>query len=192
MIHTSDAPTRAAAIQLLSRYPLGAIERVHGFGTRVEFYGPGETLRPEMAELDRPGYLGGYNPQINVIGIKLENVNTFTVLHEFAHALDAALDHPSRSDAWVGGCERARASDRAIRENARKNPEEYLADDVAAWLIPDDWLPALVHGAQRATPDAARDRQDYSHGRLERKDPEGFLLAGALLSSVGRNGPAVA
>ncbi len=184
LVRSAPTPALAARVsETLQAYPLRALEIVHGYGTRFEIFAVerADQLPEYMSILAEESILGAYNTQQNVIGMLAHNVNPFTILHEFGHALDHAMGDRSQSDDWQEAYHRARAQNCAVRQNARANEKEYLADNVAAWLIPDRSLPPMVAQGQRQNGLIALDRQDYSHDRLHQKDPRGYDLAEQLL-----------
>lgn len=196
-----DELSRQRVVEALSAYPLEALERVEAYGTRIEVYdfAAGDALPSYLPTLANCDTLGAYNTKANVLGFDRSNLTPFAVLHEFAHALDMASGEVSRQPEWRGAHTLAKHTNQVVRDYAKQDPSEYLAESVAAYLVPDDSLVPLIErglAEERGLGGLSereywRMHQNFCHGRLERVDAEGFRLAGQLLKSDAPPAPAV-
>lgn len=188
-----DELSRQRVVEALSAYPLEALERVEAYGTRIEIYdfAGGDTVPNYLPTLANRDVLGAYNTKANVLGFDQSNLTPFAVLHEFAHALDMASGEVSARPEWRGAHTVASHTNQVVRDYAKQDPSEYLAESVAAYLIPDETLvPLIERGLQEERGMGGLDErgywrmhQNFCHGRLERVDSEGFRLAGEFLES---------
>lgn len=186
-------------VEALSAYPTDALERVRDFGTKLEIYDPngGEEFPNYMPTLKHPQVVGAYNTVANVLGIEKDNLSPFVILHEFAHALDASLGNISDSPEWRGAHNLAVNTNQAIRDYAKHDPSEYLAENTAAYLVSDEALYGLVErGLENNIATAGLSEREYlqlhqnfSKERLERIDPQGFQLVDQLLGTVRKAPP---
>jgi len=189
-----DCESVCDVVEALSAYPKQALERVRDFGTKLEVYDHdgGDTFPNYMPTLEHPQVVGAYNTVANVLGIEDDNLSPFVLLHEFAHALDASLGNVSDQAAWKGAHKLASTTNQVIRDYAKHDASEYLAENTAAYLAADEALYPLVEKglAENIATEGLSEReymrmhQNYCHGRLERVDPNGFHLADNLLNSV--------
>ncbi len=188
-----DELSRQRVVEALSAYPLEALQRVQAYGTRIEVYDfslgdPVPNYLPTLASRDT---LGAYNTKANVLGFDRSNLTPFAVLHEFAHALDMATGEPSQKPEWRGAHTLAKHTNNVVRDYAKQDSSEYLAENVAAYLVPDEALvPLIERGLAEERGLGGMDEREYwrmhqnfCHGRLERVDLDGFRLAGELLRS---------
>ena len=189
-----DSEALEDVVEALSAYPQEALERVRDFGTRLEVYDHdgGESFPNYMPTLAHPQVVGAYNTVANVLGIEDDNLSPFVLLHEFAHALDASMGNVSEHPEWKGGHKAASTTNQVIRDYARHDPSEYLAENTAAFLVADEALYPLVEKGltEQIATDGLSEReylqmhQNYCKGRLERVDPIGFQLVGQFLASI--------
>jgi len=192
-----DERVTDAVIDKLCAYPLDAIRAVSDYGTRIEMYDfdAGDPVPSYLPTLGDPSVVGAYNTKANVLGFDRKNADTFTVLHEFAHALDAALCEPSASPEWRGAHTLAKHTNQIVRDYAKSDPAEYLAENTAAYLVPDANLPALVDQGIANGALGLSDReymqmcQNLSNGRLSTVDHEGWTLVDNLLHKRVQEGP---
>lgn len=189
-----DSEALTDVVEALSAYPKEALERVRDFGTRVEVYDHdgGEAFPNYMPTLAHPQVVGAYNTVANVLGIEDDNLSPFVLLHEFAHALDASMGNVSAQPEWKGGHKVASSTNQVIRDYARHDSSEYLAENTTAFLIADEALHPLVEkglSEQIATEGLSQREylqmhQNYSTGRLERVDSIGYQLVDQFLASI--------
>ena len=150
-----------------------------------------------MPTLDQPGVVGAYNTAANVLGLDSDNLSPFVILHEFAHALDASLGDVSEQPHWKGGHKLAKTTNQVVRDYAKYNPSEYLAENTSAYLVSDEALYPLVEKGleeELATDglsehDYYRMHQNYSQERLKSVDPQGFELVDNMFNSLAGQGP---
>lgn len=188
-----DDLSRQRVVEALSAYPLEALKRVQAYGTRIEVYdfAGGDPVPSYLPTLASPDTLGAYNTKANVLGFDRTNLTPFAVLHEFAHALDMATGEPSQKPEWRGAHTLASHTNMVVRDYAKQDSSEYLAENVAAYLVPDEALvPLIERGLAEERGLGGMDEREYwrmhqnfSHGRLERVDQEGFRLAEQFLKS---------
>lgn len=184
-----DEHVTARVVDDLCAYSLLALRTVSDYGTKIEVYDfqAGDAVPEYLPTLGRPGYVGAYNTKANVLGFDRHNADTFTVLHEFMHALDEALDTPSRSPDWRGACQLASNTNRTVRNYAKWEPAEYMAESGTAYVIADANLPGLVDRGVREGALGLGDReymqmcQNYSNERLRTIDPDGWKMVDDLL-----------
>lgn len=186
-----DELSRERVVEALAAYPLEALERVQAYGTRIEVYdfAAGDAVPSYLPTLSSPDTLGAYNTKANVLGFDRSNLTPFAVLHEFAHALDMSMGEPSRAPEWRGAHALAANTNQVVRDYAKQDPSEYLAESVAAYLIPDEALvPLIERGLAEERGLGGLDErqywqmhQNFCHGRLERVDGEGYRLVRELL-----------
>lgn len=186
-----DELSRGRVVEALAAYPLEALERVQAYGTRIEVYdfAGGDAVPSYLPTLSSPDTLGAYNTKANVLGFDRSNLTPFAVLHEFAHALDMSMGEPSRTPEWRGAHALAANTNQVVRDYAKQDPSEYLAESVAAYLIPDEALvPLIERGLAEERGLGGLDErqywqmhQNFCHGRLERVDGEGYRLVRELL-----------
>jgi hypothetical protein len=189
-----DSEAMRDVVEALSAYPQEALERVRDFGTRLEVYDHdgGEEFPNYMPTLADPRVVGAYNTVANVLGIEDDNLSPFVLLHEFAHALDASMGNVSGQPDWKGGHKVASTTNQVIRDYARHDPSEYLAENTTAFLVADEALYPLVEkGLQENIATAGLSEreylqmhQNYCKGRLERVDPIGYQLVDQFLASI--------
>jgi len=189
-----DCEAVCDVVEALSAYPKEALERVRDYGTKLEIYDHdgGEEFPNYMPTLAHPQVVGAYNTAANVLGIEDDNLSPFVLLHEFAHALDASLGNVSEQPHWKGGHKVASTTNQVVRDYAKHDPSEYLAENTAAYLVADEALYPLVEkGFQENLATAGlteheymRMHQNYCKGRLERVDPIGFQLVDQLLNTI--------
>lgn len=194
-----SAPNEAAVervIEALSAYPLDALKVVEAFGTRVEVYADGSTPPAYMPTLADANVAGAYNTRANVLGAFESSASPFALLHEFAHALDAALAEPSKGADWKNARITAQYTKNAVRPYATYDEAEYMAENTAAFLVADEALLPLIErglannvGVQTMTErEYYQMHQNYSHERLERIDPAGFALIEDLFTTKVQEG----
>lgn len=181
-------------VEALSAYPEEALQRVADYGTKLEVYDvdEGEEFPNYMPTLQHPQVVGAYNTVANVLGIEDDNLSPFVVLHEFAHALDASMGNVSDQPQWTGGHKLAKATNQVIRDYAKHDPSEYLAENTSAYLVADEALyPLVEEGLEEGlATDGLSEReyyrmhQNFCKGRLERVDPQGFQLVDQMLESI--------
>ncbi|MCE7874744.1 hypothetical protein DYH09_30860 [bacterium CPR1] len=186
-----DEFSRERVVEALAAYPLEALVRVQAYGTRIEVYdlAGGDAVPSYLPTLSNPDTLGAYNTKANVLGFDRSNLTPFAVLHEFAHALDMSMGEPSRTPEWRGAHALAANTNQAVRDYAKQDPSEYLAESVAAYLIPDQALvPLIERGLAEERGLGGLDErqywqmhQNFCRGRLERVDGEGYRLVRELL-----------
>lgn len=188
------APNEAAVqrvIEALSAYPLDALKVVADYGTKIEVYADGSTPPAYMPTLVDPNVAGAYNTRANVLGAFESSASPFALLHEFAHALDAALGDPSQGADWKNARITAQYTRNAVRPYATYDECEYMAENTAAYLVADESLVPLIErglannvGVQTMTErEYWQMHQNYSHDRLNRLDPQGFALVDDLLKN---------
>jgi hypothetical protein len=189
LVRTS--PNEAATqriIEALSAYPLDALQLVAAYGTKIEVYADGSTAPAYMPTLADPNVAGAYNTRANVLGAFESSASPFALLHEFAHALDAALGEPSQGADWKNARITAQYTKNAVRPYATFDECEYMAENTAAFLVADESLVPLIErglatnvGVQTMTErEYWQMHQNYSHDRLSRLDPQGFALVDDL------------
>lgn len=187
----------ARIVDCLCRYPLDALQAVSDYGTKIECYDfeAGDAIPEYLPTLGRPNCVGAYNTKANVLGFDRHNVDAFTVLHEFAHALDMALNGLSGTPDWVGSYMLAVNTNRTVRDYAKSDSSEYMAENTCAYLVPDEKLPDLV---ERGLQDGALGLpprqfmqlcQNLSHDRLRSTDPDGFNCVDALFNKTLKERP---
>ncbi|MBM3460773.1 MAG: hypothetical protein FJX76_01600 [Armatimonadetes bacterium] len=179
---------RQSVVDALSAYPLKALEIVNAYGTKIEVFDfqNGDTVPEYLPTLAYGNVMGAYNTKANVLGLDVRDAN-FPLLHEFAHALDAALNEESATPEWKGAHSLAANTNRVVRDYAKQDPSEYLAEVTTAYLVPDDALYGRIE-AGLASGAHGMDERDYmrmyqsmSKERLERLDPDGHALVADLL-----------
>jgi hypothetical protein len=184
-----DEAVTARMVDVLCAWPLEALKTVSAYGTRIEAYDfeAGEAVPEYLPSLAGSGVVGAYNTRANVLGFDRRNADTFTILHEFAHALDAALNEPSASPEWKNAFALASNTNRTVRDYAKSNVSEYMAEMTCAYLVPDAGLPSLV---ERGLSEGALGLDDHSYmqmcqnlsnERLHSIDPDGWKLVDALM-----------
>ena len=181
-------------VEALSAYPVEALERVAEFGTKLEVYDEdaGDEFPNYMPTLAHPQVVGAYNTVANVLGIEEDNLSPFVLLHEFAHALDASMGNVSETPRWQGAHKLAKSTNQVVRDYAKHDPSEYLAENTSAYLVSDEALYPLVEEGLKEgiATDGLTEReyyrlhQNYSNDRLEKVDPQGFKMVEQLLDSV--------
>jgi len=184
-----DEASRGEVVAALSAYPVRALQVVHDYGTRIEIYDfqAGEAVPEYLPTLSYANVAGAYNSKANVLGTDRANASPFALIHEFAHALDAALNDVSNRGEWNGAYTLARNTNRVVRDYAKQDASEYLAEITTAYLIPDERLLPLVeqglargaHGMEER--EFMRMHQSLSNGSLHRIDPDGYALVDDLI-----------
>lgn len=191
-----DPKITDTVVEALSAYPLEAIRTVSAYGTRIELYDfdAGDAIPSYLPTLGQPGVVGAYNTKANVLGFDRKNADTFTVLHEFAHALDGALNEPSQTPEWRGAHTMAKNTNCIVRDYAKVDVAEYLAESTTAYLVADANLPGLVDRGIENGALGLSDRQymqmcqNLSNERLHIVDRDGWALVDNLLHDR-LNGP---
>lgn len=183
-------------VEALSAYPLEALKRVQAFGTKIEIYDffTGQDQVPNYLEsLAQANSLGAYNSKANVLGVDKSDLAPYVLLHEFAHALDASLGEVSELPAWKGAHRNACHLNQFVKTYAKFHPSEYLAENTAAYLIPDDahvpmlddcWTKGLAVNDLDER-EYYRENQDFYNGRLQRLDPDAYRMVDEMLGSLG-------
>lgn len=192
-----DAGVTEKVVDALCAYPLEAIRAVSAYGTRIELYDfdAGDPIPSYLPSLGQPGVVGAFNTKANVLGFDRKNADTFTVLHEFAHALDGALNEPSMSPEWRGAHTVAKNTNCIVRDYAKVDVGEYLAESTTAYLVSDANLPSLVDQGLQNGALGLSDRaymqmcQNLSNGRLHTVDRDGWALVDTLLHERVESGP---
>lgn len=190
-----DDASKKQLVRALSFMPTEALARVAEYGTRLEVYDRRQVDPPlplYAQHLRKPNLSGAYSPTANVVFVDLHNITPLVLLHEFSHALDCALGNPSQSPEWQSARDTSRATRVCIRPYATHNSAEYFADNLAAHLIPDNELPALLaHDWQNGINTAGLQRTEflanhvnYSHGRQQRADSAAYGLVQKLLQKL--------
>lgn len=186
--HCPDEASRLALIESLRAMPLEALARVAEFGTRLEVWDRRSSELPLYAQhLRKPNVLGAYSPTANVVFVDKERITPLILLHEFSHALDSAVGDISQSSPWQSARDQARATRVCIRPYATHNSAEYFADNLAAHLIPDSQLPALLgqriaQGEDRQ--ELVRQHAGYSHSRQRQADPQAYSMVAEFLKQL--------
>ena len=196
---TPDCESLNEVVEALSAYPKEALERVRDYGTKLEVYDHdgGEEFPNYMPTLPHPQVVGAYNTAANVLGIEDDNLSPFVLIHEFAHALDASLGNVSEQPHWKGAHKVASMTNQLVRDYAKHDTSEYLAENTTAFLISDEAHYNLVgEGLEKkiamngmSENEYIRTHQNYSQGRLERVDPNGYQMVDQLLKSVDQASP---
>lgn len=196
-----DEESRLLVVEALSAYPLEALQRVQAYGTRIEIYDfeGGEPVPDYLPTLANPNVLGAYNTEANVLGADKDSLAAFVLLHEFAHALDASLGNVSEAPEWKNAQALAKATDQVVREYAKFDASEYLAENTAAYLVADEALYDLItEGLEKDLgTEGLSERQymqmyqNFCQGRLQRLDPEGYALVDDMLRKQVLEKPAV-
>lgn len=189
-----DCEAICDVVEALSAYPQDALERVRDFGTKLEIYDDenGDEFPNYMPTLAHPQVVGAYNTVANVLGVEEDNLSPFVLLHEFAHALDASMGDVSEQPHWIGGHKLASSTNQVIRDYAKHDPSEYLAENTSAYLVADEALYDLVgKGLEEGLAteglserEYMRMHQNFCNGRLQRVDSRGYELVENLLDSV--------
>jgi hypothetical protein len=189
-----DCESVCDVVEALSAYPKEALERVRDFGTKLEVYDhdAGNDFPNYMPTLQHPQVVGAYNTAANVLGIEDDNLSPFVLLHEFAHALDASMGNASEQPHWKGAHKLASTTNQVIRDYAKHDPSEYLAENTAAFLVADDALYDLVgKGLEEGLATEGLSEREYMqmhqnfcNGRLERVDSNGYHMVDKFLDSV--------
>ena len=181
------------AIDALQPMPLKAVQIVHDYGTRLEFYDfdGGDHVPEYLPTLGNPNTLGAYNTKANVLGIEQRNISKFTLLHEFTHA-PGTRPSATRATAPSG---RARGSwpappiARFATTRARTRPSTWRSPPPRGSSLTRNCRTWWTRGSQRA-PWASMEReylqmnQYFSHGRLERHDPDGFAMVDGFMKET--------
>lgn len=191
-----DEAVTKRLVEVLSAYPLPALEAVSAYGTRIEAYDfkAGEAVPEYQPTLGTEGVVGAYNTRANVLGFDRHNADTFVILHEFAHALDAALNEPSASAEWKNAHYQAANTNQIVRDYAKYDVSEYLAENTCAYLVADASMPDLIDRGLAEGAMGLGDReymqlvQNLSNGRLHAVDPQGWALVDNLLHKQAAEG----
>lgn len=191
MIRSVPGPTQRQQLQAaLQLMPTEALARISHYGTVLEVYDKNQAGLPLYAQhLRKPNCDGAYSPTANVVFVDQNNITPLVLLHELSHALDMAVGEISKRPEWLNGCAQARASRVCIRPYATHNSAEYLADNLAAHLIPDAQLPSMLGKRLQQQPqldkvELARFHVNYCHGRQQLADPSAFQLCADLLAAL--------
>lgn len=191
MIRTVPSAAQRLQVQAaLQCMPTEALARIAQYGTALEVYDKNAPALPLYAQhLKKPHCDGAYSPTANVVFVDQNNITPLVLLHELSHALDMALGEVSKNPEWVTGCAQARASRACIRPYATHNSAEYLADNLAAHLIPDAQLPAMLGARLQQQPqldksELVRAHLNYCRGRQRQADPVAFQLCANMLAAL--------
>ena len=194
-----DSESVCAVVEALSAYPEEALQRVYDYGTRLEVYDfdNGDIVPDYLPTLAHPNTLGAYNTEANILGLDKDNLAPFVLLHEFAHALDASMGDISETPEWQNAHRFAEATNRVVRDYAKFDSSEYLAENTAAFLIADDSLyPLIERGLEEdlgteglSEREYMRMNQNFCNGRLRSIDPDGYRLVDSFIEAVDERAP---
>ncbi|MBN9415400.1 MAG: hypothetical protein J0I12_08155 [Candidatus Eremiobacteraeota bacterium] len=191
MIRALPGPEQRQQLQAaLQGMPTEALARIAQYGTALEVYDKNAPGIPLYAQhLKKPNCDGAYSPTANVVFVDQNNITPLVLLHELSHALDMALGEVSKNPEWVAGRDQARATRACIRPYATHNSAEYLADNLAAHLIPDQELPSMLRARLRQQPqldkmEVVREHVNYCQGKQKQVDATAFQLCADLLNAL--------